>query len=915
MLLRVTRQCLERDAGMNEVKMDETVVESWAKPVFDLNEKIRVLHVDDDIGFLEIAKQHLEREASVMVDTAVSVEKAFRKLDEERYDVIVSDFEMPAKDGLEFLRELREKGDTTPFIMLTGKVAEQTAINALNLGANRYVNKMGETENVFKELTHNVTELAKTGKAERRVHSVRESESKYRLLVEQSLQGITVAIGPEPQGVFVNEAMNRIFGYTREEFYSFSPRQIAETIHPEDRDKFFKYFRDRLEGKEAPLQYEVRGVRKNGDIIWLEVSSRQIKYDGQKAVQAIFSDITERKKTEQELRRFSSAVKASLDGIITGDLDGNIAHANEAALRMYGCDDKRDLIDKNVQNLLVETDQARALKNALEIIQTGQGKTAEYTALTKSGVEVPIEVTTQLLVDEKGHPAGFVDIIRDLTERKKAEQTLKDSEARFRSLIEQSHQGILVAQGPSPHAAFVNKSLTDMLGYTAQDFESPETFIKMVPAEDRNRFFQFFKDRIAGKDVPVNYECRAVRKDGSIAWLNVSSGLVMYNDQPSIQLVLTDITERKEAEEQRARIERRIQESQRKFEGLFVGNPEAAVYVGPDFRIQDINPQFTALFGYSFKEIQGKRLVDVIVPNDMMEEAQALDDQAARGYASHDSLRKRKDESLVSVSISAAPVTFEGKLLGYVGMYKDISELRGTEAAMKEMMQKTVMMNEKLRVIGSLTRHDVRNKLSVIIGNIYLNKKKLKDHPEMLSSLQEMESACNTIVRLFDFARDYENLGVEELAHVDVGDVVQKATSLFSDLNGVKIENQCHGLTVLADSLLRQLFYNLIDNSLKYGLKTKHIRIYYEKSEDNLRLTYEDDGVGIFQEAKSRIFDEGYTTGKGSGYGLYLIKKMMEVYGWTIQETGEPSKGARFIIEIPKTNQKGNNNYRIVTHD
>jgi signal transduction histidine kinase len=134
-------------------------------------------------------------------------------------------------------------------------------------------------------------------------------------------------------------------------------------------------------------------------------------------------------------------------------------------------------------------------------------------------------------------------------------------------------------------------------------------------------------------------------------------------------------------------------------------------------------------------------------------------------------------------------------------------------------------------------------------------------------------------------------------------------------LKRVKIANECHGLTVLADSLLRQLFYNLIDNSLKYGDKTSQIRIYYEKTDDQLRLIYEDDGIGILQDTKPKIFDEGYTTGKGSGYGLYLIKKMMEVYGWTIQETGEPGKGARFIITIPKANQKGKENYRIAAPD
>jgi signal transduction histidine kinase len=102
--------------------------------------------------------------------------------------------------------------------------------------------------------------------------------------------------------------------------------------------------------------------------------------------------------------------------------------------------------------------------------------------------------------------------------------------------------------------------------------------------------------------------------------------------------------------------------------------------------------------------------------------------------------------------------------------------------------------------------------------------------------------------------------------------------------------------------LLRQLFYNLIDNTLKYGEKVSQIRVYHEEvGKDQLKLVYEDDGVGIPEDEKEKIFKEGY--GKSTGYGLYLIKKICEAYGWTIQETGKPGKGAQFTMIIPKSNK------------
>jgi signal transduction histidine kinase len=145
-----------------------------------------------------------------------------------------------------------------------------------------------------------------------------------------------------------------------------------------------------------------------------------------------------------------------------------------------------------------------------------------------------------------------------------------------------------------------------------------------------------------------------------------------------------------------------------------------------------------------------------------------------------------------------------------------------------------------------------------------------------------------------------------------VSKAVDEAVTLFPDLKGVKMTNSCQGVTVLADSLLRQLFYNLIDNSLKYGQEITKIRTHCEQtSQGELRLIYEDDGVGIPETEKPKLFKQGYSTGGSTGYGLYLIRKMIEVYGWTIQETGTPGKGAQFTITIPKTNQTREENYRL----
>jgi PAS domain S-box-containing protein len=998
--------------------MVEHVVNSSVCGVFvsDERKKMLILHVDDDSSFLNVAKQCLEIDREFEIDTASSVDEAFEKMRTRTYDVIVSDYHMPGKDGLDFLNELRQNGNTVPFIVFTGKGREEVAVRALNLGANQYLNKTGEPETVYTELARSIREavqncrvLAEGKKSE---EPAKESERKYRSLYDVMSEGVCFhkiiydQSGKAEDYVITdaNPAFEKITGIKREEsvgcrasklygtneppyldvyskvaasgestsFETYFPPMMkhfsisvfslakdvfatvfcdlterrktenelrtsiqryeclfqateelewttnaegeivedlplfrkftgqtfeeikgwnwARALHPDDIERTARTWREAYERRS---KYEVEYRLRRHDGVYRRFLARGVPLfteDGSiKEWVGSCTDVTELKKTEQELRRFSSGVKASLDGIITGELDGTISDVNEAALRIYGSDNRRDLIGKNVQDFLVERDRTRAMQNAVVTIQTGRGKTIEYTALTKNGIEVPIEVTTQLLVDEKGEPTGFVDIVRDLTERKKAEEALKESEERYSRLSAAAFEGIGISERGK--ITDVNDQLAKMLGYEPNELIG-KPVLDIVAPESRDLVTANMQKGYEG-----SYEHLAVRKDGSVFPVETRARSIHYSGHTQRVNAIRDIIERKE-------LEKSLRESEEKFRGLFSGDPEATVFTDPKMRIVDVNPRFTSLFGYSLEEVKGKDLTEVIVPMNLVEEGKMLDKKAACGYVYHDTVRMKKDGSLVHVSVSAAPISVQGQLIGYMGVYKDISQMKSAE-------KKLAMMNEKLRVIGGLTRHDVRNKLSIITANAYLSKKRLQDRPEMVESFKEMEFACDMILRIFDFARDYERLGVEELTYVDVEDCFQRAASFFSNIDGTVIENECQGVTVLADSLLRQLFYNLIDNSLKYGEHVTRINVRYEKFDNQLKLIYEDNGVGISAQAKSALFSEGYTTGKGSGYGLYFIKKMMEVYGWTITESGTSGKGAQFVMTIPRINNQGKENYRI----
>jgi PAS domain S-box-containing protein len=576
-------------------------------------------------------------------------------------------------------------------------------------------------------------------------------------------------------------------------------------------------------------------------------------------------------------------------------LNGNVTELNNAALKMHGFLKKEEIIGKSSYDFVAPVDRSKARDVLAKTLLEGFVRNAEFSLLTVDGREFPAELSANLVRDRSGTPLYVVAAIEDTTERRQAENKLKQSEERFRKIFDNANDYVIYVDS-SGKINDANEKAIRGFGGNREDVIG-KRFTEFLSPEDAEKFAGLFTKSLREiQPMGSVFEVSLRNMKGELIWLECSQSLITNSDGTvGIVVVARDITDRKNVEQD-------LTESQQKFAGLFNGNPEATVYTGPDMHIQDINPRFTRLFGYALNEVMGKYLNDVVVPENLTEEGKMLDRKAVDGYVYHDTIRMRKDGTLIPVSISAAPISISGQLKGYIGVYKDISEQKSAE-------KKLAMMNEKLRVIGGLTRHDVRNKLSIIMGNTYLNKKRLVNCPEVVVSLKDIDAACSMIVRIFDFAKDYERLGVEELADIDVEDAVQKALSLFSDLNGVNLVNECKGLTVFADSMLRQLFYNLIDNSLKYGEKTANIYIHYKEFEDHLELFYEDDGMGISKDLKPRLFGEGFTTGKGSGYGLYLIKKMMEVYGWKIQETGEPGKQARFMISIPWSNENGKENY------
>jgi PAS domain S-box-containing protein len=1002
--------------------MTESVSESSATIPSNLivKKSMKILHVDDDPSFLKVAKQCLETQGEFEVDTASSVDEALEKLKKTDYHVVVSDYQMPGKDDLELLKKLREKGNTIPFIVFTGKGREEIAIKALNLGAAEYFNKHGEPETVYGELAHGIRRAVERKKADMKMW---EREERLRAVFGSSPDAITVS---DLHGNILdcNEAALRLMGYSSKE--EIVGRNCLELVAEKDRESALKslkiafdqgtaksvehtflkkngeeyqgelsasilrdsvgnpvcfvgVIRDTSERKKAEQTLrvsldryrsfiEVTGelgwtTNANGEVvedipsfreftgltyeeikgwgwskalhpddlerttrIWKEATATKSKYEVEyrlrrhdgvyryfiaRSVPVLKEDgsirewvgtcidITERKKAEETLRKseekFRNLFDRANDAIMYLDRYGRILDVNARTVEMFG-GTREELIGKHFAKIGIFSikETPMLMRNFADVL-AGKKVNLNVSIKNKKSQEIALDCSVSLVKTDEF--AGIVVIARDMSERQKAEEELRNSEERLNILFELAPDAYYLND---LKGNFIdgNKAAEEITGYSKSELVG-KSFLKLhlLLRSQIPKAVKLLTLNAMGKPTGPD-EFFLNRKDRTQVQVEIRTFPTKIQNQKLVLGIARDITERKKAE-------KLIVESQQRFAALFSNNPEATVYTDPSMHILDINPRFTSLFGYSLDEVKGKHLNDIVVPDSHIEEARMLDSKTGEGYIYHDTVRKRKDGSLIPVSISAASISIQGQLAGIVGVYKDISEQTSSR-------KKLVAMNEKLRVVGGMTRHDVRNKLAAIVGNTYLVKKEMAGNEKVLDRLEEIEKAVQQSVKIFDFAKTYEMLGAEEMAYVDVGKTVKDAASLFTDLKGAKVINDCRGLDVFADSLLQQLFYNLIDNSLKYGQKMTTIRVHYEESgKSYLELVYEDDGVGIPVAGKTKLFTEGYSTGGSTGYGLYLIKKMVEVYGWTIKETGEPGKGALFVVTIPKMNEKGRISYKL----
>jgi PAS domain S-box-containing protein len=599
---------------------------------------------------------------------------------------------------------------------------------------------------------------------------------------------------------------------------------------------------------------------------------------------------------------FRALIENSLDAIVVLNGDGTPRYTSPSSERLLGYGPEELNGKKAVEN--VHPDDMPMATEAFAQLFDDPSRTlhTEVRSRHKDGSWLTLEVVGRNLLDDP-RVNGIVCNYRDVTERKQAEEALRESEAKFKSFVEQMNDGYCVIQ--DSQIVFANARIASMFGYTQdkvigktiQEFLPPETVKKLVEAHTRRR---------RGEKVPPQYETVLTKKDGTSCPIEFSTRLIEYAGRPAASVVVRDITERKKAEDA-------LRESEEHYSAL-VGNLTDAVFTVKEGVITWCNDRAEEIYGYSKDELIGKP-VSFFYPEDTTHDEYTKMVSASireRGifYGTNQFLRRDGAMIYVEYAVSMIQGSAPPELLSVV---RDITERKRMEEE-KHRMEEQIQLAGRLAAIGELAAgvaHELNNPLAAVqaFAQFLADRKDLDG--ELMSDVEtiykEAQRASRITSNLLSFARRHK----PEKRLISINEVLDKSLELHSyhlKVNNIEVVRELHPSLpwTMADfHQMLQVFVNILTNAEQAMTKAHgkgKLIVKTQKKGNVIQITFSDDGPGISEEDLKSIFNPFFTTkevGEGTGLGLSICYGIVQEHSGALYVKSKLRDGATFTVEMP----------------
>ncbi len=935
---------------------------------------ISILYVDDEPALLDIAKLFLEKNGDLTVDTVLSAHDAIERLRHRTYDAIVSDYQMPGMDGIAFLQHVRFAFDSIPFILFTGRGREEVVIEALNTGADFYLQKGSDPKAQFRELEHKIKHAVYRRRAE-----VQLLQSEKRMAdIINFLPDATFAIDPEGHVIAWNRAIEEMTGMPAEDiigkgdygyalpFYGERRRTLIDLALTCDEDysrqHYSHIFRNGsgitietdyahplgrkvvLWAKASPL-YDEHGtltgaIESVRDITALKTGQQELEQKNEElmasneqlaaAEEEIRQQMDELAAAHDELRRnearYRAVVEEQTELICRFTPNFICSFVNDAFCRFFG-KTRQDFLKKRIDPVFVHPDDVERIRAELEALTPEHPDvTIDQRMILPDGTVRWVKWNVRALYFYPSGKFGYQAVGRDITDyvqmkrvvdrHYRFEKTIAAVSSRFitcddfDAAVHDSLRDIGDLSGACRAYLFLfddnGERMNNTHEWCAEEISPQRCALQDLPCD----MFPWWMARLRRGEVIVVPDVAALPVEAGaereiLKRQDIQSVLVLpvQNRGNLIGFIgLDNVTYTREwcpedaellrisseiigSALERKRVEDALREREAHFQFLVNHSSDVFVIVNPDATVRYISPVAADITGYPIDTFTGS-IFDLVYPDDIPFLRQHWGTMIDDGYPSirFEFRIAHKDGNVLYLEGLAQSYLNDPFIRGIVVNIRDVTDRKRTERAVQE-------ANRKLHLLSSVTRHDILNQVTIQLGYAeFAAQERLS--PELAECLGNLETAARTIQRQIEFTRDYQNLGIKSPAWINIPAVLAHLQK-----SHIAVRSDLSDIEVFADPLLEKVFENLLDNTVRHAVGATAVRISHRTSPDGMTILWEDNGVGIPDDQKERIFERGY--GRNTGLGLYLTREILAITGIGIRETGISGKGARFEIAVP----------------